>query len=99
MTLTIKVPGRWHTVGPYYKNPLEKMKLIDYTVACKSLQNFEYEVNDRKLKLSEPAETYMATFLKLLLLNPFSVGFSHLEPMCSSAGSGRPHFLYEYGAV
>ena len=95
MTLTIKVPGRRHTVGPYYKNPLEKIKLIDYTVACNSLPNFGYEVNDRKLKLSEPAETYMATFLKLLLLDPFSVGFSHLEPMCS----GRPHFLYEYGAV
>ena len=73
------------------------MKLIDHTVA---FNNFEYEVNDRKRKLCEPTETYMATFLKLLQLNPFLVGFSHLEPMCSSsAGSERPHFLYEYGAV
>ena len=60
---------------------------------------FEYELNDRKRKIGESAETYLATFMKLLLLNPFLAGFSRLEPMCSSAGSGRPHFLYEYGAV
>ena len=40
MTLTIKVPGRRHTVGPYYKNPLKKWNwliILLHSTVCQIL--------------------------------------------------------------
>ena len=44
MTLTIKVPGRRHTVGPYYKNPLKDevdLIILLHATVCKILSTQE----------------------------------------------------------
>jgi len=49
-----------------------------HSYACNSLTNFQY---DRKRKSGQSEDTCSKKFVKLVLVNLFSMGFSHLEAL------------------
>ena len=45
--------------------------------------SMKWACNERKRKLCESSETWLEKFVRSHQVNLFSVGFSHLEPMCA----------------